>query len=305
MSDRVIRLFNGTNFAFENPQDYREFDVESLAHSLAQLPRFLGHQRNFVSVAEHSVLVSLVLEHELRREDLAFEGLMHDAHEPLSGGDVPRPFKRSRAFDGFNEFERRTATRLRATFRLPSKLDPLVAKADLMVFAAEVEQNMNGPRGDFECPYPAAKVELRYWDWREAKYQFLKRYYTLQGQRHDEVLEAISQSENLRRIIGRVASKRQTVELLKQTPEFARLSAWINTRPPREAREGMLGWIDVLKADCFATVSPELESVAWLCAIAVFESMCDHKDTDILQSLASLQLRNDPLVYLRSCHPNF
>lgn len=301
MNDRVIRLFNGTNYAFENPQDYREFDVESLAHSLAQLPRFLGHQRNFVSVAEHSVLVSLVLERELRRKDLAFEGLMHDAHEPLSGGDVPRPFKRSRAFDGFNEFERRTATQLRATFRLPSKLDPITTQADLMVFAAEVEQNMNGPRGDFECPYPAAKIELQYWDWREAKYQFLQRYYALQGQRHDEVLKAISQSESIRGIIGRSSGLILTVNWLKQTPEFARLSAWINTRPPRDAQDGMLEWINILKADCFATVSPELESVAWLCVIAVFEHMsgADLKDTNLLQSIASLRLRNCPISYLR------
>lgn len=169
---RTIQLVNGQNVPFED-FDPASISIEALAHSFAQTPRFGGHQLDFVSVAEHSVLVAQVLEGELARPDLAFEGLMHDIHEPISGGDMPRPYKNSAYFAPAAVLEARSAARLRTHFGLPPELSELVHQADMMVFAAECEQNTSGPLRETRKPYKAANIQLRYWTWKEAKAQFM------------------------------------------------------------------------------------------------------------------------------------
>lgn len=172
----TITILNGNSIAFENV-DMDLVDIESLAHSLAQFPRFGGHQREFVSVAEHSVMVAEVMERELGRPDIAFEGLIHDLHETLSGGDIPRPYKRSPFFAAVPVLEMRVSEKIRARFGLPNELSELVHTADMMVFAAECNQNTNdGPHAGFHKPCPAANIQLRYWPWKEAKARFLAEF---------------------------------------------------------------------------------------------------------------------------------
>jgi hypothetical protein len=66
------------------PQD---FDIEDIAWSASNIPRFNGHGRVFVSVAQHSVLVSQKV-----RPENAILGLLHDAAEPFFN-DVMSPVK--------------------------------------------------------------------------------------------------------------------------------------------------------------------------------------------------------------------
>jgi len=57
--------------------------ITDIARALAYQPRWAGATRVFYSVAEHSVLVS-----RLVPAPLAFDGLMHDCDEAISG-DIP------------------------------------------------------------------------------------------------------------------------------------------------------------------------------------------------------------------------
>lgn len=63
-------------------------DIEDIAYSLAGINRFGAHTRPRYTVAEHSVMVSRLVE-----DDVALRGLLHDAPEAYLG-DIISPVKR-------------------------------------------------------------------------------------------------------------------------------------------------------------------------------------------------------------------
>jgi hypothetical protein len=84
-----------TRASVETPQgrfymDAPVIDLCAAAHSLAQVNRYNGHGRFPISVATHSVLVSLLME-EVTGGD-PYEGLWHDAAEYVLS-DVASPWK--------------------------------------------------------------------------------------------------------------------------------------------------------------------------------------------------------------------
>lgn len=82
----AIELVTGERLHILNPE--RDvIEPTTIAHALSQLCRFTGHTRTFYSVAQHCVMVSRIVP-----EDLAMEGLLHDASEAFVG-DLSRPLK--------------------------------------------------------------------------------------------------------------------------------------------------------------------------------------------------------------------
>lgn len=111
-----------------------DIDIHDIAHHLSLLCRFTGACSHFYSVAEHSVLVSELLE----REDpkLAMLGLMHDATEAYLG-DVGRPLKAH--LPEYVAIENNNWLAIADHFGLPDDMPPSVKKADIDVFWSECD----------------------------------------------------------------------------------------------------------------------------------------------------------------------
>lgn len=84
--DVSIELHTGEIFNILEPT----FEIESIAHSLAQNARFNGHLTEFYSVAQHSLLVAYLMDEVVGGDPL--EGLLHDGTEAYLS-DVPAPLK--------------------------------------------------------------------------------------------------------------------------------------------------------------------------------------------------------------------
>lgn len=127
-SQKFITLVSGDKFYLDNPK----FDIESIAHSLGNLCRYNGHCNRFYSVAEHSVLVSYIME-DLELGDPR-EGLLHDGTESVIS-DMPAPFKQQ--FPELEEIDDFLEVNLRDQFDLPLNKTVGCKRADWMALFIE------------------------------------------------------------------------------------------------------------------------------------------------------------------------
>lgn len=119
--------FSGITFYPLDPRP-EEIEIEDIAHALAHICRYGGHCSKFYSVAQHSVLVSLIVP-----AHLALLGLMHDATEAYCG-DMIRPLK-----DGCPDYRRvedSLWSAVRVRFDLP-EMTPEIKYADLVALSTE------------------------------------------------------------------------------------------------------------------------------------------------------------------------
>jgi 5'-deoxynucleotidase YfbR-like HD superfamily hydrolase len=109
------------------------FRVDTIAHALSNLCRYNGHTERFYSVAEHCLLVQLVVDVHAtglgltpeQRAILSFEALVHDAVEAYLG-DIPAPFKKMPEFAAYRQAEARLSKELRKWFGLTGDEPQLV-----------------------------------------------------------------------------------------------------------------------------------------------------------------------------------
>jgi hypothetical protein len=119
---------SGKRFFLHSPT----FDIEDIAHALGMMCRYGGHVRHFYSVAEHSVIVSLLMK-ELKLGD-PMEGLLHDAHEAYLV-DLPKPWKTE--VGGWAALEHRLETEMRTNFSLTPEISEGAKTADLLALFIE------------------------------------------------------------------------------------------------------------------------------------------------------------------------
>ncbi|KAA0573466.1 phosphohydrolase [Azospirillum sp. Sh1] len=156
------------------PLDPRVEDIciNDIAHSLARQCRYNGHVRaGHYSVAEHSVLCSLVVD-----EEIALQALLHDAAEAYIG-DLVRPMKvlpELRAV--WTPIEEGVERVISERFGLPFPWHPDVKRADNAVLAREILEIRPATPWAHECAELPADVEVTGWQPGYAEWKFLKRF---------------------------------------------------------------------------------------------------------------------------------
>lgn len=156
------------------------FNIQDIAQCLSRIPHWNGSTKQFISVAEHSILVSKYLPQEYQ-----FTGLMHDCAEAYIG-DISRPLKKLLIdfADSFSELnsieiiESNILFQASKVFGLEYPLPEIVKQVDTQI--CETERVLLMPPGDwnFGCD-PIPDISIHCWEPREAYIQFMCRFYNL------------------------------------------------------------------------------------------------------------------------------
>jgi uncharacterized protein len=151
-----------------------EIRIDDIAHSLARMCRWAGDVDDFFSVAQHSVIVSTII------QDPRFKllGLLHDATEAYLC-DLPAPAKR--ALPDYQDAEAKLLKVIGQKFGFTCEGAKAVKMADRVVLCAEARDLFSPPR-DFICPGQYRDIAdefiptIRPLDYRSAERQFLARF---------------------------------------------------------------------------------------------------------------------------------
>jgi 5'-deoxynucleotidase YfbR-like HD superfamily hydrolase len=148
--------------------------LADIAHALSMQCRFSGHVREFYSVAQHSVLVSVYCD-----PAYALLGLLHDASEAYLM-DLPRPLKHSPFFAFYREQEAAAMAAILNHFdpfcMWPPHLQPSIKEADDRMLATEARDLMAPLHPEWrslKAPYTRRVVS---WSPEEAEIAFLRRF---------------------------------------------------------------------------------------------------------------------------------
>ena len=163
--------------------DPAQLDASDIARALANQCRFGGHSRVFYSVAQHSVIVSRVVEERGGDVEDVFAALMHDASEAYLG-DMPHPIKhRSALGAAFREAEAGLEATIRERFKIKANV-PEVKRVDRALLATERRtfsaESWHWPELDDVEPLD---LELTEWTQDKAADEFARRYAELEARR--------------------------------------------------------------------------------------------------------------------------
>jgi uncharacterized protein len=163
--------------------DPEQLDAGDIARALANQCRFGGHSRAFYSVAQHSVIVSQLVEQHGGDVEDSFAALMHDATEAYLG-DMPHPLKhRSPLGAAFKLAEEHLEQAIRDRFRIKADV-PEIKLADRALLATERRafsaETWHWPELEGVEPLD---LELVPWSPDEAARAFAERYAELDARR--------------------------------------------------------------------------------------------------------------------------
>ena len=163
--------------------DPEQLDPDDIARALANQCRFGGHCRVFYSVAQHSVIVSELVEQRGGDAEEAFAALMHDATEAYLG-DMPHPLKhRSPLGAAFKQAEDQLEEAIRDRFAIKPGV-PAIKLVDRALLATERRafsaETWHWPELEGVEPLD---LELTAWSPDEAADTFARRYAELDSRR--------------------------------------------------------------------------------------------------------------------------
>lgn len=123
-----IQTLSGKKFSYQFATA-DDIEIEDIANALSNICRFAGHLPEFYSVAQHSVLTSLIVPAEF-----AFEALMHDAAEAYCQ-DIPAPLKA--LLPDYQRIETLVDDLIRQKYGINPEQAAFVKYADLVMLATE------------------------------------------------------------------------------------------------------------------------------------------------------------------------
>ena len=167
-----MQTFTGRQFWPIDPR-VEEICIEDIAHALSNQCRYAGHCRDFYSVAQHSVIVSLAC-----NPTDALWGLLHDAAEAYLV-DLPRPIKRfSDLGTHYQVLEKALMEVICKRFGLPLVEPASVKKADNVVLVTEMRDLMAPPPVKWAVSWDNEPLPEPIYAWapEEAKRDFLRRF---------------------------------------------------------------------------------------------------------------------------------
>jgi uncharacterized protein len=174
----------GNAFDVQNPER-GDFNIEDIAHSLAQIARFGGRCKDFYSVAQHSFYVSYMM-----GPKKAKIGLLHDASEAYLS-DIASPIKP--LLPDYVALEKSLQGKLALAFDLPVDAfeDPDLKLMDKKIQGMEAANLITNPQTVYAwCGYPDDTMfsidrNFKPWPWKDAKRMFINRYWEIFNGLHD------------------------------------------------------------------------------------------------------------------------
>lgn len=163
-----ITTYSGKTFYPLDPH-IEDIDVYDIIHALSNLCRFNGHCTSFYSIAQHSVLVSLMC----HPEDQLW-GLIHDAAESYLS-DIPSPLKRTDEFAFYRETERNLMKLICDKFNLKHEEPESVKIADKRMLVTEARDLTFTEGRGWQKSYEPYDFTIKPWAPDYARTRFISR----------------------------------------------------------------------------------------------------------------------------------
>lgn len=157
--------------------DPTSIDIKDIAHTLGGINRFNGAPRQHYSVAQHSVLVSMLCE-----PADAMKGLLHDAEEAYFG-DVSSTLKKSPLMAAYRAAAENMRAVIFQVYGLTPEIPDSVHTADALMQNAEARAVLPVVPAWVEgLPVPVMRKPIEPWSRDRAQAAFLHRFEQLGGQ---------------------------------------------------------------------------------------------------------------------------